>query len=261
MRQQRWRRGGAMHSWRVRFSQGQHEPKLSSTSCRCTVNLSRLSRGGSVRSSERGMLRASGPVLSQFGVSEFSTYMSTYTCTCNPRTAVGPKAETDLTNFVEPQRCTGERTGAGPRKVCCRRAGPAESGPEATDPPRPVPDQDRPRRPEPARAAATREGAESAIADLRFVDEIRHVSVWRFDKIRHDSDVASVAPCTFIPKSPHEHQHSLQVTPVLGPKSGAASSRARRPPVPRRAHRTAREAATMPWSEGKLSVGKTISVM
>ena len=120
MRQQRWRRGGAMHSWRVRFSQGQHEPKLSSTSCRCTVNLSRLSRGGSVRSSERGMLRASGPVLSQFGVSEFSTYMSTYTCTCNPRTAVGPKAETDLTNFVEPQRCTGERTGAGPRKVCCR---------------------------------------------------------------------------------------------------------------------------------------------
>jgi hypothetical protein len=108
MRQQRWRRGGAMHSWRVRFSQGQHEPKLSSTSCRCTVNLSRLSRGGSVRSSERGMLRASGPVLSQFGVSEFSTYMSTYTCTCNPRTAVGPKAETDLTKI----------TGAGPEGVC-----------------------------------------------------------------------------------------------------------------------------------------------
>jgi len=92
MRQQRWRRGGAMHSWRVRFSQGQHEPKLSSTSCRCTVNLSRLSRGGSVRSSERGMLRASGPVLSQFGVSEFSTYMSTYTCTCNPRTAVATES-------------------------------------------------------------------------------------------------------------------------------------------------------------------------
>ena len=204
------------------------------------------------------MLRASGPVLSQFGVSEFSTYMSAYTCTCNPRTAeraVGPKAETDLTNFVslKDHRSGPERTGAGPRKVCCRM--------QVTDPPRPVPDQDRPRRPEPARAAATREGAESAIADLRFVDEIRHVSVWRFDKIRHDSDVASVAPCTFIPKSPHEHQHSLQVTPVLGPKSGAASSRARRPPVPRRAHRTAREAATMPWSEGKLSVGKTISVM
>ena len=119
MRQQRWRRGGAMHSWRVRFSQGQHEPKLSSTSCRCTVNLSRLSRGGSVRSSERGMLRASGPVLSQFGVSEFSTYMSTYTCTCNPRTAVGPKAETDLTNFVSlkdhrsgPERAR-ERSAAG----------------------------------------------------------------------------------------------------------------------------------------------------
>jgi hypothetical protein len=197
--------------------------------------------------------RASGPVLSQFGVSDFSTYMSTYTCTCSPRTAVGPKAETDLTKI----------TGAGRTGLHCRMqlAGPAESGPEATDPPRPVPDQDRPRRPEPARAAATREGADSAIADLRFVDEIRHVSVWRFDKIRHDSDVASVAPCTFIPKSPHEHQHSLQVTPVLGPKSGAASSRARRPPVPRRAHRTAREAATMPWSEGKLSVGKTISLM
>ena len=90
--------------------------------------------------------------------------------------------------------------------------------------------------------------------------DIRHVSVWRFVKIRHDSDPAFGAPCTFIPKSSHEHQHSLQVSPALGPKSGAASSRARRPPVPRRAHRTAREAATMPWSEGKLSVGKTISL-
>ena len=144
----------------------------------------------------------------------------------------GTESRNRSDKLCQPQR-SPERTGAGPRKVCCRRAGPAESGPEATDPPRPVPDQDRPRRPEPARAAATREGAESAIADLRFEDEIRHVSIWRFDKIRHDSDVASVAPCTFIPKSPHEHQHSLQVTPVLGPKSGAASSRARRPPVPR----------------------------
>ena len=90
--------------------------------------------------------------------------------------------------------------------------------------------------------------------------DIRHVSVWRFVKIRHDSYTAFGAPCTFIPKSSHEHQHSLQVSPALGPKSGAASSRARRPPVPRRAHRTAREAATMPWSEGKLSVGKTISL-
>jgi hypothetical protein len=170
--------------------------------------------------------------------------------------------QTDLTNFVSlKDPITGAASASWPSKGLLQDAGLAESGPEATDPPRPVPDQDRPRRPEPARAAATREGAESAIADLRFVDEIRHVSVWRFDKIRHDSDVASVAPCTSIPKSPHEHQHSLQVTPVLGPKSGAASSRARRPPVPRRAHRTAREAATMPWSEGKLSVGKTISLM
>ena len=117
MRQQRWRRGGAVRSWRVRLFQGQDEQKLSIqdeqklsiASCRCTVILSRAGAGrtgsAAVGATPHAEI-ANGPVctdrrpvLSQFGVSEFGSYMCTFTCTCtcNPRTAVGPKIQNEPT--------------------------------------------------------------------------------------------------------------------------------------------------------------------
>lgn len=168
MRQQRWRRGGAVRSWRVRLFQGQDEQKLSIASCRCTVILSRAGAGrtGSAavgatpatRKSQTGRCAQTG---GQFSPS--SVYRSlVLTCALLHAHAHAIRA-----------------------LLWDRKAPKIQKAHVAPD--------------------SLRSRSRTAIPS-------------RFVTIRDGSHAESGAP------SPTSTSHSLEVTPVLGPSSGAASS-------------------------------------
>ena len=165
MRQQRWRRGGAVRSWRVRLFQGQDEQKLSIASCRCTVILSRAGDrlGGRRGHAPRGNRKRAGvhrPAASSLPVRCIGVWFL--------------HVHFYMHMHMQSAHCCG--TENSERRPPCPRA----------------PD-------------SLRSRSRTAIPS-------------RFVAIRDGSHAESGAP------SPTSTSHSLEVTPVLGPSSGAASS-------------------------------------
>ena len=164
MRQQRWRRGGAVRSWRVRLFQGQDEQKLSIASCRCTVILSRAGEPARRPSGPRPTRKSQTGRCAQTGgqFSPSSVYRSlVLTCALLHAHAHAIRA-----------------------LLWDRKAPKIQKAHVAPD--------------------SLRSRSRTAIPS-------------RFVTIRDGSHAESGAP------SPTSTSHSLEVTPVLGPSSGAAS--------------------------------------